>query len=100
MIKNYINIPIIGYLSKCHVNDFLGGIIFCAYVNLVLLWGNKQEIKKYYQIFIMIFGVSLIWEYIFPIFLEYSISDIFDVLSYILGATAYYFIKKRGWKDE
>lgn len=100
LIKNYIEIPIIGYLIKCHVNDFLGGIVFCAYVNVILIWGKRREIKKYYQTFIMILTVGLIWEYVFPIFLKYSVSDVFDVLSYVLGGTVYYFIKKRGRKNE
>ena len=96
VLKRYINIPVIGYLCKCHLNDFIGGIVFCAYFNLILIAFERQTINKYYQIFIIILCTGIIWEYVFPIFLNYSISDIYDVLAYILGATVYYFIKKKG----
>ena len=97
LLKKYINIPILGYLCKCYVSDFICGIVFCSYVNLVLIKGGYKTITKYYQIFILIFFSGILWEYFFPIFISYSVSDKYDLLAYILGGTVYYFIKKRKW---
>ena len=38
--------------------------------------------------------VSLAWEFIFPLFIPYSTSDIFDVFAYLLGTISYYAISK------
>lgn len=95
LLKKYINIPIIGYLCKCYVSDFICGIVFCAYVNLVLIKGGYKTITKYYQIFTVIFFSGILWEYFFPLFISYSVSDKYDLLAYILGGTVYYLIKKR-----
>lgn len=92
LLKNYIDVPILGYICKCHLNDLLGGIVFCAYVNVILIKSNKKTLTKYWELFIMIFSVGIIWEYVFPLILSYSVSDPFDVIFYILGATVYYFI--------
>lgn len=94
IIKPYITLPILSYLSKCHINDFFGGIVFCAYYNIIMLLGSKTPVAKFSEIFALIFTVGLIWEFIFPLFLSYSTSDVLDVIAYVLGGTAYYFIKR------
>jgi len=93
-IKPYISIPVLSYLSKCHINDFFGGIVFCAYYNIIMLYAEKNPAEKFLEIFVVIFIVGLTWEFIFPLFLPYSTSDIYDLLAYVLGGTAYYFIKR------
>ncbi len=93
-IKPYISIPVLSYLSKCHINDFFGGIVFCAYYNIIMLLAEKKPIEKFSEVFVVILIVGIIWEFIFPIFLSYSTSDIFDVIAYIFGGTIYYFIKR------
>lgn len=95
LIKSYINIPIVGYICKCHLNDFIGGMLFCSYVNIVLVLNSKKPLIKLNNLIIFMFMVSIAWEYIFPLILSYSTSDIFDVLSYLLGTIAYHlFVKK------
>ncbi len=50
LFKNYINIVVIGYICKCHLNDFLGGIVFCSYVNIILIKSNKRLLQNYYEL--------------------------------------------------
>lgn len=94
LLKNYIAIPVMGYLCRCYLSDFICGIVFCSYFNLVLIKNGYRTITKYYQLFIVIFFSGILWEYFFPIFISYSISDKYDLLAYILGGTVYYLIKK------
>lgn len=99
IIKSYINIPIIGYVCKCHLNDFFGGFLFCSYVNIVLLLGNRKPITNFFFLMLFMFGVSLSWEFIFPLFLSYSTSDFLDVVAYMLGFLTYYIVFCRGKDD-
>ncbi|MBQ7766597.1 MAG: hypothetical protein IJ397_07140 [Lachnospiraceae bacterium] len=96
--KQYNNIPVIGYLCKCHVNDFIGGVVFCAYTNCILHWAKAKRITKIFHILFYIFACGMLWEFFFPIVLSYSVSDWLDVLSYLLGGLTYYLIirKMRG----
>ena len=41
------------------------------------------------------FLVSICWEFVFPLFLNYSTSDWFDVLAYMLGTILYYILLKK-----
>lgn len=93
--KNYFDIPIVSYICRCYLSDFLGGILFPAYTNYILKKANKKTIEKYYQLFFYMLIVGILWEYFFPIFITYSVTDNYDILCYLLGATFYYFIKRR-----
>ena len=90
IFKKYISLPIIGYICKNHLNDFIGGFLFCIYVNMILILNNKKPICKFYILILFMLCVSLTWEYLFPLFLPYSTSDFFDVISYMLGTILYY----------
>lgn len=92
IFKSYIDIPVIGYLCKCHLNDYIGGIVFPAYVNILLYRAKYRPIKNCFIIAFMMFLCGVIWEYIFPYLFSYSVSDIFDVLAYLLGGITYCFI--------
>jgi len=91
-LKPYIDISIIEYIQKCHLNDFLGGAVFCIYTNMILIFNKKKPITNFYQLMVFMLFVALIWEYFFPLILPYSTSDIFDVVSYLLGTITYYFL--------
>lgn len=93
--KMYNNIPFIGYLCKCHLNDCIGGIVFPAYVNIVLKLYKYPQIAKLSHICIIMLCCGIFWEYVCPLFLEYSVSDFWDMLSYILGGILYYSFKMR-----
>ncbi len=93
-VKN-LDLPIIGYLLKNHFNDFLGGFIFCCYVNAILYLSHKKMINDFGPLIIFMFLVSICWEFVFPLFLNYSTSDWFDVLAYMLGTILYYILLKK-----
>lgn len=92
--KTYNNIPVIGYLCKCHINDCIGGIVFSAYVNIVLGLWKYPPITKLFHICVMMLCCGVVWEYVCPLFLDYSVSDFWDILSYVLGGVLYYCFKK------
>ena len=92
IFKSYIDIPIIGCLCRCHLNDYIGGIVFPAYVNILLYRAKYKQIKNYMVIAFIMLLCGIIWEYIFPYLFSYSVSDIFDVLAYMLGGVTYCFI--------
>ena len=89
-----INIPVFGYILKNHFNDFLGGFLFCCYVNAILVYTNRKQITKFWLLILFMLPVSISWEFVFPLFLKYSTSDIFDVICYLFGTITYYFVMK------
>lgn len=93
-IRYNITVPFIGYLCRCHLNDFIGGIAFCIYFNFILFLSHRAPITKLRHLLLLMVPVSLAWEFIFPLFIPYSTSDIFDVFAYLLGTISYYAISK------
>ena len=89
IFKAHIDIPVIEYLCKCHLNDYIGGIVFPAYVNILLYSAKYKPVKNYISVAMMMFLCGIVWEYIFPYLFSYSVSDIFDVLAYVLGGITY-----------
>ena len=97
-IKDNITLPIIGYLCRCHLNDFIGGGVFLGYVNILLIIsGRKQNHTLRFTLLISLLA-SICWEYIAPLFLWYSTSDFWDIVSYVTGALLYFFIMKEACK--
>ncbi len=93
-LKSYINIPVVDYLCKNHLNDFLGGIVFCAYTNIVIMISHRRAMHRLKFIIPYITICGICWEYIFPLFLSQSTSDFWDVISYALGGFVYYLLFK------
>ena len=91
LLKKIVQTPVVGYLLKCHFNDFLAGIAFLAYVNLLL------SLSKYRCKVITTFpkGISIslacgvLWEFIFPLLFPHGTSDYLDIIAYILGGIVY-----------
>lgn len=90
-LREAISHPIIGYILKCHFNDYLAGIAIIAYINLVLSLSKYHEkmITTYFKGFIITSLCGIIWEYILPKVLPHGTSDFFDVISYVLGGITY-----------
>lgn len=87
--KTHIQNEVLSYICVAHLNDFIGGMVFCVYLNLVLILARKQPLTRFSVIMVVMLAVALLWEYFFPLFLPYSTSDIFDVCAYMLGAIVY-----------
>lgn len=87
------------YLCKNHLNDFMGGILFVAYTNLILLTRN-QLMYRLWHIVLFCLCVGLFWEFVTPLFHRESVADWIDVCCYVLGGIVYWLmlrirIKKR-----
>lgn len=79
------------YVAQCYFNDFLGGLAFMCYTNL-LIGLVKLEMRfktlKATVIFMLICGIF--WEYVAPLFVENSVSDPLDIVAYVSGAVVYW----------
>lgn len=90
-----LDLPYISYFLENHFNDFLGGILFCCYVNALLFYNKKKLITNFFLLFSFMLIVSIIWEGIFPLFLKYSTPDILDIIAYMCGTFLYYLLLNR-----
>lgn len=98
VFKNYTT-GNLNYIFKNHFNDFLGGILFMSYLNIIL-YTNKILIKNYLLSIFIMFLAGLFWEF-GAIYLKPTLtSDWIDVFCYIFGGIIYIFlirhIKLRG----
>ena len=94
IFKSYVKIPVLGYICQCHLNDYIGGIVFCIYLNVLLILNKRTPVVSLFPLCGIMICVSLMWEYFFPLMLPYSTSDAWDVVAYMLGTITYYlFIK-------
>ena len=91
ILKNQ-ELPYIDYLLKNHFGDYIGGIVFCIYLNLILFIGKRKPINKFGILFTIMLFISILWEYFFPLFLKYSVSDPLDIIAYMLGTITYYLL--------
>lgn len=87
-------IPYLSYILRYHFNDYLAGIVFLAYLNIILAISKYKHIKvlKLSQVIFTGILIGTFWEYITPIYKSDSTSDIIDVICYVLGAISYKFI--------
>lgn len=71
-----------------YFNDLICPIAFMSYTNIILLTKNIEiiDIKYIVPIFII---AGIIWEFVAPYFKSNSITDIYDILSYIIGGILY-----------
>jgi len=91
----FSSIPCVGWIFKNHFNDFLGSIVFTAYVNLLLLCNSKfHSIQHLFPL--LLFGsiCSIFWEGLAPLFISYSVADWRDCVAYLLGSLTYWIIFK------
>lgn len=95
IIKSKIPINAIRWFMSCYFNDTIGGMTFSAYYNTVLAFRGKQ-MSKLWQIELLLFFAGLFWEYVTPIFRANTVSDICDVLAYMIGGVLYWLIIRKG----
>ena len=96
-IKADVQIPVLGYLLRCHFNDYLGGISFAGYLNFILsisTWTSFQLTKiRHFLIAGLFCGIC--WELITPLFMQSSTGDAWDVVAYIFGMMTYWFLGEK-----
>lgn len=95
LYRHYIDVPVLSYLLKCYFNDFLGGMAFLAYTNLVLSFYKDHpiRIKSYFHVILIACLCSFFWEWLMPLF-KPSTADWWDCVAYTLGATCYWIFDK------
>lgn len=96
-LKPYVAVPIAGYFLKNYFNDVIGGFLFCSYVNTILIMNHKKPIVSGIRLLLLMIPVAVSWEYVFPLILTYSTSDLIDVFMYLLGTALYYLLICRGY---
>lgn len=94
ILKAQIIYPILDDFMRCHFNDYLGGIIICSIINIIIHhYKNKYfRIEKFAYCIVIGIVCSFMWEVIAPIMLPYSTADWFDCVAYLTGTITYYFI--------
>lgn len=90
-IKTNIPIEPIRWFMICYFNDLIGGITFSAYCNFILSLYNKNKMRLY-QIILLMFCCGVFWEYVTPLFRVETVSDPFDILTYIVGGILYWLL--------
>jgi len=71
-----------------HFNDLMAGVLFPAYVNLMLA---VMGLRMHGWIMPLLFTLAagIFWEYVTPLYRPQSVSDPWDVAAYLLGALNY-----------
>ena len=94
VIKTKIPVEAIRWFMSCYFNDTIGGMTFMAYCNIVFGFYNRKMIKLW-QILTLMFCAGLFWEYVTPIFRKNTVSDIWDVVAYMIGGFIYWLITRK-----
>lgn len=82
---------LLSLLAHNHLNDFLGGIAFLGYTNLLLdLFRPNVRICKLPVCLAYIFACGLFWEYLAPFFVPGSVGDPLDLVAYVCGSAVYW----------
>lgn len=76
------------WFMRCYFNDVCCGIWFMAFTNL-LLWFRKIRIKRLTYILLYIGLWGIYWEIIGPYVKEIAVTDIWDLVAYLMGSLIY-----------
>ena len=93
-LKPLYNNSIIEIILKNHFNDFLGGIVFLSYVNIMLSFSKYKPVTSLLPVLFYASLCSTAWELVAPKLSPKSTGDWLDVLSYFSGALLYLFAIK------
>lgn len=81
--------------ARYHFNDLIGGIVFPAYVNAILVLSKyRLRFKTLSKIFLIEAICAFVWEGLAPLVLARSTRDWWDVCCYFLGGLLYFLISK------
>ena len=81
-------------ILKNHFNDFLGGIVFLSYVNIMISFSKYALATEIPSVLFYASLCSFAWEFIAPQISEKSTGDWLDVLAYFSGAFLYLIVVK------
>ena len=101
-LKESIDIPILRYILRCHFNDFLAGILFLAYINLLLSFSKFSQIRiqSISAVTFIMCLCGIAWEYVLPLLHGRGTCDPWDIGAYICGGIAYTLIVKQNFPKQ
>ena len=90
-VKGQISGPLLAAFMSGYFNDIICGAGFMAYCNIFIeLW--KRPLRKILAIEAVLLCAGLVWEYVTPILVKGSVSDLWDIAAYMLGGVIYWCI--------
>lgn len=89
------SVSCVGFIFRNHFNDYLGGIVFISYVNLLMVRGERKTFTTFPWMLCWSGVCSLCWEGIAPTILSYSTADWRDCIAYLLGMLTYWALFKK-----
>lgn len=93
-IKTRVSIDLMRWFLSCYFNDIIGGITFIAYCNIIFDYYNKK-MANLWQTEFLLFCSGLFWEYITPLFRPNTVTDILDIIAYMIGGLLYWLIIRK-----
>ncbi len=84
---------IINVFFKCYFNDLMAPCFLLAYTNIFLDTIEKR-LQKIKQIIPFCLCAGLVWEFFTPLIKSSSVTDLFDIVSYLIGGTIYFIIDR------
>lgn len=77
---------------RSYYNDILGGCLILAVTNVLLALAGFRPLAKLLPCMGLCLACGLFWEYITPLYLPSSVSDIRDVAAYLCGGAIWWLI--------
>lgn len=78
---------------KGYFNDLICPFFFISYCNLLLLTVNKEMVKLHWLLLFSLCA-GLVWEFVAPLIKENSVTDILDLVCYLVGTFFYWLLLK------
>lgn len=77
-----------------YFNDILAGVVLLALVNILLWLFRLPGLKKLLPCLALCLACGLFWEFVTPLYLPRSVSDIWDIAAYMAGGGIWWLIYK------
>lgn len=83
----------IGIFLKGYFNDLLAPFFILSYSNFLLSFTNKN-LYKFSHIVLFCFFCGIVWEFFAPLIKPESVTDILDMICYLIGGILYWVLLK------
>lgn len=76
-----------------YFNDLICPLLFLSYVNILMMTTGK-EIKRLPVLLLLALVASLVWEFVAPIVKPTSVTDLIDIVCYLVGSVVYWLLMR------
>lgn len=76
-----------------YFNDLICPLLFLSYVNILMMTTGK-EIKRLSVLLLLALVASLVWEFVAPIVKPTSVTDLIDIVCYLVGSVVYWLLMR------